>query len=112
MLAGMGRVRNPMRTKRKSQTFRLQLLALVLAAALGWYSVNPSPVVVRRREREGERPDEGERRAGQGAVGRPVDERFRPARLPVGQAGTPQPSSPSRADESGELDWPEFIDFD
>lgn len=97
-----------MKTKRKRQTLRLQLLALVLTLALGWYSVNPAPGPVRRREREGERPDEGERRVRAGAVGRPVDERFRPARLPVGDA----PRQPSRADEADELDWPEFIDFD
>jgi len=50
-----------MRREQTKQTFKLQLLALVLALALLWYSIDPAPSLVSRIKSDGELPDEKRR---------------------------------------------------
>lgn len=50
-----------MRREQNKQTFKLHLLALVLALALLWYSINPAPSPVKRYKPEEEPPDQKRR---------------------------------------------------
>jgi hypothetical protein len=81
----------PLREDPSRQTFRLRVLALVLALALTWYSANPAQgATVRRRRPTGDGPDE----------------KRRPARPPAGgRAALPT----AEEDISDELDWPEYV---
>ena len=83
-----------------NQTLKLRLLAFVLALALVWYSLNPSPRLVVRKKREAE-PPEGKRRS--------VEPRSVPATLPVAFRPTAEPPSTIDGDED-DFEWPEFID--
>lgn len=83
------------------QSFKLQLLALVLALALLWYSINPAPRPVIRMRRESTPPDD--ERRNRAPQGRPTINAF--GFKLTGSAGLLP--SPSDVDE---LDWPEIID--
>ena len=92
-----------MRRERTKQTFRLRLLAFVLALALVWYSFNPAPRTVIRQKREAEPPDEKKRN---------VEPRSMPATLPVAftLVGETIESAPSLDIDEDDFEWPEFID--
>lgn len=96
-----------MRSARSKQTFRLRLLALILALALLWYCVNPAPhTVIRSLKREDDQPDEK-----RGAARLPEISRaslslqlYRPQRLEMPNA------LPPAGEEPDDFEWPEFID--
>lgn len=50
-----------MSRKQNKQTFKLQILALVLAVALLWYSINPAPSPIKRNKPKDEPADEKRR---------------------------------------------------
>ena len=84
------------------QTLKLQLLALLLALALLWYSLNPAPSPVIHKRRKAEPPD-GKKRN--------VAPQSMPAISPVGfrpMGGTEL--LPPADEDVDELEWPEFID--
>ena len=92
-----------MRRERTKKTFKLRLLALVLALALVWYGLNPAPRPVIRKKTEAEPPDEKKRN---------VEPRSMPATLlvalrPTGEAIEPLPTPDKDEDD---FEWPEFID--
>lgn len=95
---------NMMRKERTEQTFKLRLLALVLALALVWYSLNPAPSPFARIEREYEPPDEKKRAAEpqlqSAALWSAVSET-----LGAGLGDGPLPNQ-----DEDDFDWPEFID--
>jgi hypothetical protein len=77
-------------------------LALVLALALLWYSLNPAPKPVTRIKREDELPDEKKRN---------LEPHSMPATWPLafrlrGERAEPLPFP----DEDDDFEWPEFID--
>jgi hypothetical protein len=92
-----------MRRVQIKQTFKLRLLALVLALALIWYSLNPAPEPVIRKKREAEPPDEKKRN---------VELRSMPVTLlfvfrPTGEVVEHFPLSDEDEDD---FEWPEYID--
>ncbi|HEX8652702.1 MAG TPA: hypothetical protein VF708_17940 [Pyrinomonadaceae bacterium] len=90
--------------ERTKQTFKLQLLALVLAFAIIWYSLNPAPRPVARTKRENEVPDEKKREAEpqlQGAAALPV-------LFGTLGAGIADEALPHQ--EEDDFDWPDLID--
>lgn len=93
-----------MRKERTEQTFKLQLLAFVLALALVWYSLNPAPRPIARITREVEPPDENKREAEpqlqRAAILRAVFET-----LGAGSADRPLPNQ-----DEDDFDWPDLID--
>ncbi|HWT03728.1 MAG TPA: hypothetical protein VN256_25995 [Pyrinomonadaceae bacterium] len=92
-----------MRRERTKQTLKLRLLALVLALALVWYSLNPAPRPIIRKKREAEPPDEKKRN---------VEPRSMPATLPLAfrpTGGAIEPS-PAPDEDEDDFEWPEFID--
>ncbi|HYG79957.1 MAG TPA: hypothetical protein VD861_06195 [Pyrinomonadaceae bacterium] len=91
-----------MKRERRKQTFRLRLLAFVLAVLLVWYSFNPAPRPVTRRRQEPEPPDEKKRTVEPRSVPQTLPAAFRPTGLPA----QPLPSK----DEDDDFEWPEFID--
>jgi hypothetical protein len=93
-----------MRSERTRQTFKLRLLAFVLALALVWYSLNPTPSPITRRKREAEPPDEKKRN---------VEPRRMPAAalpLALGYFGEKPELLPSPDKDEDDFEWPEFID--
>jgi hypothetical protein len=90
-----------MRRELSKQTFKLRLLALVLALALVWYSLDPAPRPVIRKKREAEPPDEKKRR---------VEPRSMPSTLPVGLKPTGEMAEPFPLPDEDEFEWPEFIE--
>jgi hypothetical protein len=92
-----------MRREQTNQTFRLRLLAFVLALALMWYSLNPAPRPVIRNKREDEPPDEKKRKVEPPSVPATLPTAFRPMRQWV----EPLPSADKDEDD---FEWPEFID--
>lgn len=94
-----------MRVRPNGLGIRLRLLALVLAAALGWYAVNPAPGPVRRVRRDDEQPDEKRREARRPPLNRApsgnVPDVFR---LTPGLA-----ASASASEDVDDLEWPEVI---
>ena len=92
-----------MRIEQTRQTFKLRLLAFVLALALGWYSLNPAPRTVIRKKPEAEPPDEKKRNA---------EPRSMPAKLPLalGRFGGKPELLPSPDKDEDDFEWPEFID--
>ena len=95
-----------MREGRSRQVFKLRLLALVLAVALLWYSINPAPGPVSRHRPEGELPDEKRRelepelqRAG-----------FSKGAYRALASSAPHLLSSAPDDEGDDFEWPEFID--
>lgn len=87
------------------QTLKLRLLAVVLALALIWYSLNPTPRVSTRTKRGDELPDEKKREA------EPRLQRAGSLPLSFGTMGAGLGAIPSpNQDEEDDFDWPEFID--
>ena len=91
-----------MKRERTKQSFRLHLLAFVLASALAWYSLNPAPRPVSRTRWEDDVPDELKREAEPRLHGA--------ASLPV------VPEVPGAGDrhsaslDEDDFEWPEYID--
>jgi hypothetical protein len=92
-----------MRSEYHKQTIKLRLLALVLALALIWYSLNPTPRPITRIKGEDEAPDEKKRN---------VEPQSMPATLPVTfrSIGEVIELLPSIDKDEEDFDWPEFID--
>jgi hypothetical protein len=92
-----------MRRAQTTQTLKLRLLAVVLALALIWYSLNPAPRSISRTEREDEPSDEKRRN---------VEPRNIPVALPVAfrPAGVAAKSLLSTNNDDDNFEWPEFID--
>jgi hypothetical protein len=93
-----------MRKTRTEQTFKLQLLACVLALLLLWYSLNPAPGPVARTPQEDEIPDEKKREA--------EPQLQRAAILPtmIGMLGSGSVDKPLPNQEEDDFDWPDLID--
>jgi len=91
-----------MRRVQTKQTLRLRLLAFVLALALLWYSLDPTPRVVIRKKQDGP-PDEKKRNGEPQSMPATSSLAF----SQMGQAL--EPSSTSIEDED-DFEWPEFID--
>lgn len=93
-----------MRSERTKQTFTLQMLAFVLALALLWYSLNPTPGPSARIQREDELPDEKKRA--------PVPQLRRAASLPIAfrTLGIGSADHALSKQQEEEFHWPEFID--
>jgi hypothetical protein len=92
-----------MRRERAKQTLKLRVLALVLALALVWYSLNPAPRAVTRKKPKATPPDEKKRT---------VEAQSMPATLPVSfrhLGGMAEPL-PSPDEDEDDFEWPEFID--
>lgn len=94
-----------MRHERTRQSFRLHLLALVLALALLWYSINPAPYTVTRDKRKAPEPDAKKRHL------EPVIKHTPPSLL-FHQLHMQEPPEtfPLPAEEIDDFEWPEFID--
>lgn len=90
-----------MRRERTKQTLKLRLLAFVLALALVWYSLNPTPRPVTRKKREAEPPDEKKRN---------VEPRSMPATLPAAFSAMSGAAGPMPSSDDDDFEWPEFID--
>jgi len=92
-----------MRRGQTKQTLKLRLLALVLALALVWYSLNPAPRPIIRKKREAEPPDEKKRN---------VEPRSMPATLPIVFKPTGETIEPllTPGKDEDDFEWPEFID--
>jgi hypothetical protein len=93
-----------MRRERTKQTYKLRLLALVLALALLWYSLNPAPSPVSRHKSEEEPPDEKRRE---------MEPQVQGARLMPVVSGTLKlggDASPPPVEDVDDFEWPEFID--
>jgi hypothetical protein len=95
-----------MRRERAKQSFKLHLLAFVLALALAWYSLNPAPGSIDRIRREDELPDEKKREAEPGLHGSPL---FPALLAPPGARPWDEPAS-KRDEDDEDFEWPEFID--
>ncbi len=85
------------------QTFKLQLLAFVLALALVWYSLNPMSGHVTLRKPDDELPDERKRRA------KPQVERTADWPAVFGTLGVERAAQPLE-ESADDFDWPEYID--
>jgi hypothetical protein len=85
------------------QTLKLRLLALILAVALVWYSLNPVPGHIIGRKQDDELPDEKKRNVEPHPMPAALPVAFRPFR----EIARALPSS--NEDEDG-FEWPEFID--
>lgn len=92
-----------MRRERTQQTFKLRLLAFVLALALVWYSFNPTPRPVIRKKREAEPPDEKKRNVEPRSMAAALPVAFRPTGGAIGPSLTPDK-------DEDDFEWPEFID--
>ncbi|MDT5063180.1 MAG: hypothetical protein QOH63_3639 [Acidobacteriota bacterium] len=92
-----------MRKERTKQTIKLRLLALVLALALVWYSLNPVPTPIVRRKRDDELPDEKKRN---------VEPQSMPATLPVvfRSLGEVEEVLLPHDEDVSDFQWLEFID--
>lgn len=94
-----------MRREPTKQTFKLRLLAFVLALAIVWYSLNPAPRASSRIKRENELPDEKKREA------EPRLQRAAIMPLSFGALSAGLGATPStQLAEDDDFDWPEFID--
>jgi hypothetical protein len=90
-----------MRRERAKQTLKLRVLAFVLALALIWYSLNPTPGAVTSKKPKAEPSDEKKRK---------VETQSMPVTLPVTfrhLGGMAESSPPLDEDD---FEWPEFID--
>jgi hypothetical protein len=92
-----------MRRAQTTQTLKLRLLALVLALALVWYSLNPTPRVVIRRKPKAEPSDEKE----QNTEPRTMPGTFSIAGKMAEVMATPLPPQSESGDD---FEWPEYID--
>lgn len=93
-----------MRREPTKQSFKPQLLALVLALALLWYAINPTPTPVSRIKSEGELPDEKQREL--------EPQLQRAAALPLAfersEIGTTAAFGLDKDED--DFEWPEYID--
>lgn len=89
--------------ERTKQTFKLRLLAFVLALAIVWYSLNPVPAPILRRKRNDDLPDEKKRNLEPQSMPATVPLVFRPT------GGTAK-TLPSTYKDQDDFEWPEFID--
>lgn len=89
-----------MRREQNKQTLKLRLLALVLALALVWYSLNPAPRPISLQKRKVEPPDEQKRNA---------EPQSMPATLPAAFQPSVENAKALLSDED-DFEWPEFID--
>jgi hypothetical protein len=92
-----------MRREQTTQTLRLRLLALVLALAIVWYSLNPVPTSIIRRKRDDELPDEKKRS---------IEPQDMPETLPVAFKRSMEMIEPflTTEEDDDDFEWPEFID--
>ncbi len=95
-----------MRRARVKQSFKLRLLALVLALLLLWYSLSPAPGRVERVKRDDEVPDGKKREAEPSFPGGAVF----PGLLRMPGARTLNEAVLSLDEEDDDFEWPEFID--
>ena len=93
-----------MSRERTKQTFKLHLLAFVLAVSLAWYSLNPAPAPAVRLRRDDELPDEKKRKV------EPQIERAASLATAFGLQGEETATSRSADEDEGDFEWPEFID--
>jgi hypothetical protein len=93
-----------MRKERTKQTYKLRLLAFVLALALLWYSLDPAPGSIARTTREDEVPDEKKREA------EPQFQRAAIWSVVFGALGAGSADRPLPNQDEDDFDWPEFID--
>jgi hypothetical protein len=91
-----------MRKGQTGLTFKLRLLAFVLAVALVWYSLNPAPII--RHKREEEPPDEKRRSV------EPQVERTATLQAVLGASGEIAKPLPALDEDMDDLEWPEFLD--
>ncbi|HKC63621.1 MAG TPA: hypothetical protein VKB86_08280 [Pyrinomonadaceae bacterium] len=93
-----------MRRVQTKQTLKLWLLALVLALAIVWYSLNPTPRVVIRKKREEELPDEKRQN---------LEPQVLPTTPPIAFGQLERSIETLLPPDEGEDDfeWPEFIDI-
>jgi hypothetical protein len=92
-----------MRRVQTKQTLKLRLLAFVLALALLWYSLNPTPRVVIRKKQDDEPPDEKKQNVEPHNMPATSSLAFRR----MGQLGE---SSSTPIEDEDDFEWPEFID--
>lgn len=93
-----------MRKGRTKQTLKLRLLALVLALALSWYSIDPAPRPVQRIKREDDQPDAKKREA------EPQLQATQLLPLMLGRRFAESWNSTSATEDEDDFEWPEFID--
>lgn len=95
-----------MRGRPTKQGIGLWLQALVLAAALTWYAMNPASGSVRRVKRGGDQPDHkrGEADSPPGVAHRAAPREFNAPRA----VATP---IPPEAQDVDELEWPDVIEL-
>jgi hypothetical protein len=93
-----------MRREQTKQTFKLRLLAFVLALALTWYSFNPTPRFEVRRKPEDEQPDANKREAAPQLSTTALP----PVALGRTVGGLAKLNPP--IEDEDDFDWPEFID--
>ncbi len=93
-----------MRKERIEQTFKLRLLAFVLALALLCYCLNPAPRPIARITSEDEVPDEKKREA--------EPQLQRAAALPIAfvTLGACSADNPLPNQDEDDFDWPDLID--
>jgi hypothetical protein len=84
------------------QPIKLRLLAVVLALALIWYSLNPVPTPIIHRKRDDVPPDEKKRS---------VEPQRLPMTLPVAfkSIGEIAEPLPFHDEDEDDFEWPEFI---
>jgi hypothetical protein len=93
-----------MRSELTKQTFKLRLLAFVLALALLWYSLNPAPRPIARIKREDDVPDEQKREA---------EPQLQRAAILAAVIGTLEADLGDRLlpnQDEDDFDWPDLID--
>lgn len=93
-----------MRVAITKHSFKLRLLAFVLALALVWYILNPAPRPITRIKREVEPPDEKKREA------EPQLQRAAILPLAVGTLGAGFVDHPLPHQDEDDFDWPDLID--
>lgn len=98
-----------LRGERTKQGLRLRLLALILAFALSWYSINPAPATIIRTRREDDQTDDKKRRAAPETRRAPLSLQLYSLR-PWEKRDAPHSSSQSSLEDVDDFDWPEFID--
>jgi hypothetical protein len=92
------------RRERTKQTYKLRLLAFVLALALVWYSLNPAPRPIARIKRVDDVPDEKKREAEPQLRGATT------LHVMLGTVGAGIADKPRPDQDEDDFDWPEFID--
>ncbi len=90
-----------MRERQAKELIKLRLLALVLALALTWYSLNPAPGSMPRAERDDGQPDEKRHEKRSRAS----------AGYDLGGAFVLKSAVDPAGDDVEDLEWPEVIDF-